>query len=150
MEHCTVVPASGVNPKAGDASPVGPEGPLSIVTVGASVSTLKSRVAVSVFPAKSDARTLKVQSPSASVSAVWVVSEVQGPKFSTPWSTEHSTVVAPLGAKPKVGLESLVGPVGPLLIVTVGAASAVEASAPASTTAATTAARRTDADDPTP
>jgi hypothetical protein len=80
---------------------------------------------------------------------VCVVSAVQGPKFSTPWSTEHSTVVAPLGVKSKVGVESLVGPEGPLSIVTVGAASAVAANAPASTTAATTAARRPDADNPT-
>ena len=120
-EHWTVVAPLGVKPKVGLESLVGPEGPLSIVTVGASVSTLKSRIAVSVFPAGSDARTRKVQLPSASVPAVWLVPDVHGPKSATPWSTEHWTVVAPLGVKPKVGLESLVGPEGPLSIVTVGA-----------------------------
>ena len=149
MEHCTVVPASGVKPKVGVESLVGPEGPLSIVMVGACVSTENACVAVSESSISSVTRTRKIQSPSARVSAVCVVSEVQGPKFSTPWSTEHSTVVAPLGVKPKVGVESLVGPEGPLSIVTEGAARAVAANAPASTTAATTAARRTDADDPT-
>ena len=57
--------------------------------------------------------------------------------------------LAPLGVKPNVGVESLVGPEGPLSIVTEGAASAVAANVPASTTAAT-ATRHTDADDPTP
>ena len=148
-EHWTVVAPLGVKPKVGLESLVGPEGPLSIVTVGASVSTENACVAVSESSISSVTRTRKIQSPSARVSAVCVVSEVQGPKFSTPWSTEHSTVVAPLGVKPKVGVESLVGPEGPLSIVTAGTASAVAANAPASTTAAPTAARRTDADDPT-
>ena len=84
MEHCTVVPASGVKPKVGVESLVGPEGPLSIVMVGKLVSTEKPRVCVVEFEAASVTRTLKVQLPSASVLAVWLVPDVHGPKAAVP------------------------------------------------------------------
>ena len=84
MEHCTVVPASGVNPKLGVGSSVGPAGPVSIVMVGKLVSTEKPRVRVVEFEAASVTRTLKVQVPSASVPAAWDVPVVHGPKAGVP------------------------------------------------------------------
>jgi hypothetical protein len=84
MEHCTVVPASGVNPKLGVGSSVGPAGPVSIVMVGKLVSTEKPRVCVVEFEAASVTRTLKVQVPSASVPAAWDVPVVHGPKAGVP------------------------------------------------------------------
>ena len=135
--------------KLGWGSLVGPVGPPSIATVGGSVSTVKSRVWVVVSGKSSVARTRNVQSPSASGPSVWLLAVVQGPKSSMPWSTEHSMVVAFSTVNPNVGDDSLVGPSGPLSIVTVGAANAGAAFRQASS-AATTAIRSTILGVPTP
>ena len=66
-----------------------------------------------------------------------------------PWSTEHSTAVAFSTVNPNVGDDSLVGPSGPLSIVTVGAASA-GAECRQANSAATTATRSSILGVPTP
>jgi hypothetical protein len=80
------------------------------------VSTVKLREdgVASTFPAVSVARTSKVCAPSASAAVVWAeLQEVQAPA-----STRHSNVEPAWSAENvNVGVESFVGPEGPLLIV---------------------------------
>ena len=100
----------------GVASLVTPEGPLSIVVSGAAVSTVKLRDAGvgSTLPAGSVARTSNVCAPSANEA---VVSGVEHEPHAPP-STRHSKLEpAWLDEKANVGVESLVGPEGPLSIV---------------------------------
>ena len=71
--HSNVEPAwLDENANVGVASPVRPDGPLSIVVCGATVSTVKPREAgvASTFPAGSVARTSNVWAPSASDAVV--------------------------------------------------------------------------------
>jgi hypothetical protein len=80
------------------------------------VSTVKLREAgvASTFPAGSVARTSNVCAPSASAAVVWA--EVQ--EAHAPASTRHSNVEpAWLEENVNVGVESFVGPDGPLSIV---------------------------------
>ena len=80
------------------------------------MSTVKLRDAgvASTFAAGSVARTSKVCAPSASDAVVW--DEVQEPH--APASTRHSNVEPAWSAEnAKVGVESFVGPDGPLSIV---------------------------------
>ena len=91
---------------------------------GASVSTVKERVAGvgSTLPAGSVARTSKVWAPSASATVgVWAApGPLQG--ANTAASKRHSKVdPVSVEEKPKVGVESLVGPEAPEVIVVFGA-----------------------------
>ena len=120
--HSNVEPAwLAENVNVGVASFVGPDGPLSIVVCGAAVSTVKLRDAgvASTLPAGSVARTSNVWAPSASEAVVWA--ELQEPQ--APASTRHSNVEPAWSAEnANVGVESFVGPDGPLSIVVCGAA----------------------------
>ena len=94
-----------------------------IVVSGGTVSTENERVAGvgSTLPAWSIARTAKVWAPSASavVGVLVAPGPLQGAK--TAESKRHSYVAGVwLEENPKVGVESLVGPEGPELIVVSG------------------------------
>jgi hypothetical protein len=119
-EHWNVEPVSvEAKTNVGVESLVGPLGPEVNDVSGASVSTVKLRVAGlwSVFPAASVARTSKVWAPSASTAVV--TGETQPAKAAP--STEHSKVEPDsLDENAKVGVESGVSPVGPDPIVVCG------------------------------
>ena len=123
--HSKVEPVSlEEKPKVGVESLVGPEAPEVIVVFGAWVSTVKERVAgvASTLPAGSVARTAKVWAPSESAAVgVWVApGPLQGAKAAE--SKRHSKVDPVwVAEKPKVGVESFVGPEGPEVIVVSGA-----------------------------
>src|SRR5215210_4134395 len=122
MRHSKLEPAwldEKVN--VGVGSFVGPDGPLSMAVSGAAVSTMKLRDAgvASTFPAGSVARASKLWAPSASDA---VVTGVEHEPHAPP-STRHSNVESAwLAEKANVGVESLVGPDGPLSMVVFGAA----------------------------
>ncbi len=109
--------------KVGVVSLVGPLGPVSIVVCGAVVSTVKLRVAgeASLLPAVSVARTSKVWGPWLRTAVVWVPDPEQGAKAAA--SIRHSKVApgSSFEEKVKVGVVSLVGPLGPVSIVVCGA-----------------------------
>ena len=100
----------------------GRSGPESIVVFGAVVSTVKLRLAGvgSGLPAASTARTSKVWAPSLSAEVVWVSpGPEQAAKASA--STRHSKLApASPEEKPKVGVVSVVRPLGPESIVVFG------------------------------
>ena len=126
MRHSKVEPVSvESNENVGVASFVVPAGPAVIVVSGGvvstAVSTVKSREAGvgSVLPAVSVARTSKVWAPS--VSAAVVCGEVQAANASL--SMRHLKVEpVSVESKEKVGVLSLVVPVGPPVIVVFGGA----------------------------
>ena len=115
--HSNVEPGwSAEKVYVGVASLVGPEGPLSIVVSGAAVSTVKLRDAgvASTLPAGSVARTSKVCAPSASDAVV------SGVEHAAPRAAVDSALEARarlVRREPNVGVASLVGPDGPLSIV---------------------------------
>src|SRR5262245_4594718 len=89
-----------------------------MVAVGAAVSTVNVRVAVPLLPARSVTRTSNVWLPSASPPDVNVVVHATSAALST-W---HVIVDgAPAVVKVKVGVASLVGPLGPVEMFAVGA-----------------------------
>src|SRR5918996_2667883 len=94
-------------------------GAIVIVVCGAAVSTVIARLAglVSVLPAASVARTSNVCAPSDN--APVVCGEVQAAK--APASTRHWKLAPASLENPNVGVESLVRPVGPEVIVAGGA-----------------------------
>jgi hypothetical protein len=108
------------NVNVGVVSSVVPDGPESIDVAGATVSTVKERLAGvgSVLSDASVAWTSNVCGPSSSEGVV-VCADVQGPN--EPESTRHSKVeFGSLDENEKVGVGSLVRPVGPELIVVWG------------------------------
>ena len=110
--------SSEEKPHVGVVSLVTPDGPLTTVVSGRVVSTRNVRVvAAPVLPTVSTARTWNVRAPS--TRAAVVCGDVQ-PANAAP-STRHSNVAPASEEKAKVGVLSLVAPVGPLLIVTAGA-----------------------------
>ena len=115
--HSKVACSLAVNAKVGVVSLVGPLGPFVIVVAGGVVSTTMVRLAVFPrLPAVSVARTSKVCVP-------WlrggvVCAEVQAVKGAE--STRHSKVACSLAVNAKVGVGSLVGPLGPAVIVVAG------------------------------
>ena len=119
---CASVP---LKVKVGLVSLIVPVGPESMATDGGVPSTSKVCVAVAELEAASVAFTRKVYGPS--VSAVPGVSLSPGPehapKLGVPVSIEHSKVTGPtpsVALKVKVGVVSLVSPVGPPSTVTSG------------------------------
>ena len=113
-----------MNANDGDATFVGPVGPVVIVVSGATVSTVNERVAgvASVLPAGSMARTENVYAPSASavyacgdVHAAYVPVAAPGP------SSLHSNVAPASDVNPNDGEFTLINPVGPVVIVVSGA-----------------------------
>ena len=99
-------------------------GPESIVVCGAFVSTVNERLAGvgSTLPAASHARTSNVYAPSASAEVV--CGETQVANAAAP--TRHSKVDAGSLENANVGVESLVGPLGPESIVVSGAVASTE------------------------
>src|SRR6185437_6971933 len=119
MRHCVIVGLPAVvNVKVGVLSLVKPVGPPVIVTVGATVSSENARLAVPTLPAASIARTSNSWAPSPSAAGVNDALHATQP---VP-SIAHCTCVGfPAVVNVKVGVASLVGPLGPPVIVTVGA-----------------------------
>ena len=107
-----------LNRKVASSVAMVPEGPESMTVSGAVVSTVKDLVAGvgSWFPAESMALTSKVWGPS--VSAAIVSGLVQGEKASA--STRHSKSAPGSEENSKLGVGSLVVPVGPESIVVSG------------------------------
>jgi hypothetical protein len=91
-----------------------------IVVFGAVVSTVKALLAglESTFPTASTARTWKVCEPV--LTEAVVCGELQ--EVNEAESTRHWNVAVSLAVNSNVGVESLVGPVGPAVIVVSGAA----------------------------
>ena len=112
-----------LKPKVGVESLVGALAPEVIVVSGAAVSTVNERVAgvASTLPAWSVARTEKVWAPWASAGGVWAapgpLQAAKAPESMLHWKVEFAS----LEEKPKVGVESLVGPLAPEEIVVSGA-----------------------------
>jgi len=118
MWHCVVVGEPPVaNVKVGVRSVVTPVGPVWIVTVGAVASTVKLRVAVAELPAASVTMTSNVCGPSNWAGAVYGVPQLVSASVSM-W---HRVVVGePPVVNVNVGDGSLVRPLGPPVIDTVG------------------------------
>ena len=123
--HSKTAPASEVNAKVGVVSLVVPFGPDVIVVSGAVVSgggvvpTVNERVAgvASVLPASSVARTATVCGPLDSAAVVHgLVQSAHAPE-----STRHSNTAPASDVKAKVGVLSVIVPVGPEVIVVSGA-----------------------------
>src|SRR5256885_1622430 len=90
MRHCVVAGAPPVaNVKVGVGLEVGPVGPPVIVTVGATVSIVKPRVALLALPAASVTRTSNVCAASSKEAAVYVAKQAPN----APVSMRHSVVV---------------------------------------------------------
>jgi len=112
------VPSVVVNAKVAVVAFVGFVGPLVIVTTGLTVSTENARVALPVLPAASVTRTSNTCAPSAS--ATVVAGDVH--VVNVPVSTRHAVAMGePAVVNVKLGVVTLVAPVGPPVIVTVGA-----------------------------
>jgi hypothetical protein len=119
-EHWNVDGVSlDVNANVGVESFVGPLGPEVIVVSGAVVSAVNARVAGvgSVFPAGSVARTENVYGPSRS--AAGVNGDAQA-VYVLPSSEQANVEPVSLAVNENVGVESLVAPVGPAVIVVSG------------------------------
>jgi hypothetical protein len=117
--HANVAPVSvAVKLKVGVVSPVVPLGPPVIEVSGGAVATVKLRVAgLGSAPSAPIARTSNVCGPSVSGDAVY--SLPQAAKGAE--STRHSNVAAGSSDEyVKVGVESLVGPDGPVRMVVPG------------------------------
>ena len=117
--HSNVAPASPVKLNSGDAVLTGPFGPAVIAgAAGLVMSMLKARVAgvLSRLPAASTARTDSVCAPGLSCGVVNGFGQVV---CATP-SRLHSNVAPASDENVNVGVVSLVGPLGPPVIVVLG------------------------------
>ena len=125
--HSKTEPVSvAVSSKVGVESFVSPVGPAAIAVSGASVSTENARLAgvSSTLPAASVARTSKVCAPSVSAAVVRGEPHVANAAA----STRHSKLAPASLENAKVGVESLVSPLGPAsTVVSGGVVSTVQA-----------------------